>query len=161
MAYDFNIDEILKIAEQIERNGVKFYKAAAERISGSPNKDLLLELAKMEEQHEKTFASLRAKLSDEEKAPTVFDPEGDISKYLKALADMRVFFEKDMDVTFMQGILKEAINAEKDSIVFYVGMQKLVPEKLGKDKVDAIINEEMYHLRMLADKLKDMKNQNP
>ena len=40
-------------------------------------------------------------------------------------------------------------------------MKELVPERLGKDKVDAIIKEEMDHIRILAGKLKDLKNQNP
>ena len=158
MAYDFNMDEVLEMAVQIERNGARFYRTAAERISVSLNRSLLLELATMEEQHEKTFASWRDRLSDEEKEPTVFDPEGAIPKYLKALADTRVFFEKDIDVTVMKGILKEAITAEKDSIVFYVGMKELVPKKLGKDKIDAIIKEEMDHIRLLADRLKELKS---
>lgn len=157
MAYDFNIDEILGIAEQIEKNGAKFYRTAAERISGSPNKNLLLKLSKMEEEHEKTFGSWRTELSDQEKEPTVFDPDGDLPKYLKALADTRVFFEKDIDVTSLKEILKEAISTEKDSIVFYIGMKELVPEKLGKDKIETIIKEEMDHIRVLANKLRDLK----
>ena len=30
MAFDFNIDEILAIAEEIERNGAAFYRTAAQ-----------------------------------------------------------------------------------------------------------------------------------
>ena len=33
MSYDFNADEIFEIAEQIERNGAKFYRNAAESIA--------------------------------------------------------------------------------------------------------------------------------
>ena len=48
----------------------------------------------MEDEHEKTFASLRADLSEKEKAATVFDPEAESTLYLRVLADTRVFFEK-------------------------------------------------------------------
>jgi rubrerythrin len=62
-------------------------------------------------------------------------------------------FEKDLDPTTMKDILKAAIGAEKDSIVFYLGMKELVPAKLGKDKIDDIIKEEMSHIRLLSARL--------
>jgi rubrerythrin len=46
-----------------------------------------------------------------------------------------------------------AIDAEKNSIVFYTGIKRAVPEALGKDILDQIITEEMKHIVMLADKL--------
>jgi len=153
MAYDFNADEIFEMAEQIERNGVKFYEAAAKGIDGADNKKLLKELADMERMHEKVFAAMKAKLSGRQKGATVFDPEGEAAKYLKALADIRVFYEKAIDLSSMKSILKDAITAEKDSIVFYLGMKELVPEKDGKAKLDDIIREEMSHITILANKL--------
>jgi len=157
MAYGFNIDEILEMAEQIERNGAAFYRDATKKISDSQNKELLIELAQMEDQHEKTFAALRAQLSENEKAPTVFDPEDEAVLYLRALADTRVFFEKKIDTASMEEILKEALTAEKDSIVFYLGMEELIPEKLGKAKIDSIIKEEMSHIKLLGKKLVELK----
>ena len=157
MAYVFNMDEILKMAEQIERNGAGFYRDAAKGISDSQNNKLLLELAQMEDQHEKTFASLRAQLSENEKASTVFDPEDEAVLYLSALANTRVFFEKKIDTGSMEAILKEALTAEKDSIVFFLGMKALVPEKLGKEKIDSIIKEEMTHIKLLGKKLVELK----
>ena len=157
MAYVFNMDEILKMAEQIERNGAGFYRKAAKEISDSQNKELLLELAQMEDEHEKTFASLRAQLSADEKTSTLFDPEGETELYLRALADTRVFFEKKIDISSIEEILKEALTAEKDSILFYIGMKDLVPEKFGKAKIDSIIKEEMEHIKLLSKKLVELK----
>ncbi|MCD6272914.1 MAG: ferritin family protein [Deltaproteobacteria bacterium] len=159
MGYDFNMDEIFEMAEQIEKNGAKFYRKAAEEIAESSNKDLLLDLAQMEDQHQKTFASLRTQLSKDENAPTVFDPDGEAALYLRALADIRIFFEKEIDVTSMEKILKEALVAEKDSIVFYLGMKDLVPDDLGKEKIDQIIKEEMAHIKLLSNKLVALKQQ--
>jgi len=48
----------------------------------------------MEQQHEKTFATLRAELKKQEKESLVFDPEGETALYLSALADTRIFFKK-------------------------------------------------------------------
>jgi len=151
MSYDFNADEIFEMAEQIERNGASFYRKSAELIADPAEKKLLLDIAAMEDEHEKTFADLRAGLSEKEKVTTVFDPEGEISLYLRALADTRVFFEKKIDnASSIKDILKEAILAEKDSIVFYLGMKEMVPENFGKAKIDAIIKEEMNHIKLLS-----------
>ena len=153
MSYDFNADEVFEMAEQIERNGAKFYRDAAKDVKDSSNKDLLLGLSKMEETHEKTFQSMRGELNSAEKASTVFDPESEASLYLRALADTRVFFEKKIDTTSMLEILKAAIEAEKDSIVFYLGMKEAVPASLGQDRIDRIIKEEMGHIRILSREL--------
>ena len=157
MSYDFNADDVFEMAEQLERNGSKFYRRAAEATSEPANKEFLLELAAMEDQHEKTFIAMRAELSDKEKESTVFDPEGEAALYLRALADTRVFFEKEIDVGSMKNILKSAITAEKDSIVFYLGMKDAVSEDLGKDRLDNIIKEEMGHIKLLSRKLVEQR----
>ena len=157
MRYDFNADEVFEMAEQMERNGEKFYKSAAATIDDETHKKLLLELAAMEVDHEKTFKAMRSDLKAAEKSATVFDPEGDAALYLRALVDTRVFFEKKVDVSSMESILKAAIEAEKDSIVFYLGMKNAVPDKLGKDRIEGIIKEEMGHIRLLSRELAQLK----
>jgi rubrerythrin len=157
MSYDFNADDVFEMAEQMERNGGKFYRMAAENTEDSANKKFLLELAAMEDQHEKTFHAIRSELSGQEKASTVFDPEGEAALYLRALADTRVFFEKEIDVSSMKKILKAAIEAEKDSIVFYLGMKEAVPDNLGKGRLDHIIKEEMGHVQLLSKKLVEQR----
>ncbi|MEA3278987.1 MAG: ferritin family protein [Thermodesulfobacteriota bacterium] len=157
MVYDFNADEIFEMAEQIERNGASFYRKSAEAITDPGAKKLLLDLAAMEDEHEKTFADLRKGLSEKEKAITAFDPEDEAVLYLRALADTRVFFEKKIDTSSMKDILEEAILSEKASIVFYVGMKEVVPVNLGKTKIDTIIKEEMAHIKLLSKELVALK----
>jgi len=153
MVYDFTADDVFEMAEQLERNGAKFYRTAAENVSDPKYKELLIELAAMEDEHEKTFASLRADLTKAEKTTTVFDPEDESALYLRALADTRVFFKKKIDISSMKEILKAAIVAEKDSIVFYLGLKDFVPDQLGKNRLDKIIKEEMGHIRILSKEL--------
>ncbi|MEW6186357.1 MAG: ferritin family protein [Thermodesulfobacteriota bacterium] len=157
MIYDFNADDIFEMAEQLERNGARFYRTAAEAVQTPAAKDLLLRLAAMEDNHEKTFAQMRAQLKAAEKSSTVFDPHGEAAGYLKSLADTRVFFEKKIDTSSMEAILKEAITAEKDSIVFYLGMKEAVPESLGKNRLEEVIKEEMGHIRLLSKELMALK----
>ena len=157
MAYNFSADEIFEMAKQIERNGAEFYKKAAESVQGEDEKNFLLSLAQMEETHEQTFAEMQKDLADKEKASQVFDPVEEAVLYLKALADTRIFFEKPFPGNDMKEILKTAMNAEKDSIVFYLGMKELVPSELGKKRVDNIVKEEMDHIRILSGKLLEQK----
>jgi rubrerythrin len=146
----FNSNDIFEIAKRIEKNGAVFYRKAAETVSDKAQKDFLLELASMEDEHEKTFAALQKELAGSETASTAFDPDDENAVYLKALADMRVFADKEPPPNSFKQILLSAIQAEKDSIVFYLGMKALVPEKMGKTKLDDIIKEEMVHIRNLA-----------
>jgi len=167
MSYDFSADEIFEMAEQIERNGSRFYRKMAENISDKSIRELLLDFASMEDGHERVFASMRADLSDKEREPRVFDPEDEAALYLRALADLRVFNEKAEDGFVLpedlseieKGIkvFREAIKQEKDSIVFYLGMKGLVSENLGREKIDSIIKEEMKHIRLLSNKLTSLK----
>jgi rubrerythrin len=153
MSYDFSADDVFDMAEQIERNGSLFYQKAADDVSDGDAKHFLADLAAMEANHEKTFSDMRRELSQSESAQTVFDPHGEAASYLKALADSRVFFEKEIDTSSMQAILKAAILAEKDSIVFYLGIKELVPDKRGQSRLDDIIKEEMSHIKLLSRRL--------
>ncbi len=153
MSFNFNADEIFEMAEQIERNGAKFYREAAENIKEEEKRTLLLHLAEMEDDHRAIFEDMRKRLLEDEKMKTNFDPEDDTSDYLRSLADTRIFYEKNIDITSFKEILKSAITAEKDSIVFYLGIKDSVPEHFGKNKIDKIIKEEMGHISLLSKEL--------
>ncbi|MEA3231132.1 MAG: ferritin family protein, partial [Thermodesulfobacteriota bacterium] len=70
--YDFSADDVFEMAEQLERNGGKFYRSAMGKVDDEENKKLLRMLAEMEDEHEKIFAAMRAELTADEKAATVF-----------------------------------------------------------------------------------------
>ena len=157
--YDFSADEVFAMAEQMEINGETFYRKAAESVSEQTNKDLLIRLADMEVNHGMIFKALRSELSAKEKETAVFDPEGEAALYLRALVDTRVFFEKEMDVSSLEKIFKAALEAEKDAIVFYLGIKDSVPDNLGGSKIDLIIKEEMSHVRLIGNELLKLKRQ--
>lgn len=153
----FNADEIFEMAEQIERDGAAFYRKAAESIE-SEGRDMLVTLAEMEDQHEKTFAAMRAELSDAETAPVTADPNNEGAMYLQAMAEGKVFladpeqvFEGEVDI---MDILNVAIDMEKDSIVFYQSMKSVVPKKAGQDKIQAIVEQEIGHILILSEQVR-------
>ncbi|MCK4293436.1 MAG: ferritin family protein [Planctomycetes bacterium] len=160
MPIPFNADEVFEMAEQTERNGAKFYRAAAEKLPDL--RQVLLDLAAIEDEHEQTFAAMRAEFSAAEPLP-VFDPDDQAQMYLRVMADGNVFDTKADPVELLadkntpQEVLMTAIGLEKDSVVFYVGLKGSVSRKAGKDKVQAIIGEEISHIATLGEKLEALK----
>ncbi|UCF00128.1 MAG: ferritin family protein [Planctomycetota bacterium] len=155
MSITFNADEIFEMAVQIEKNGAKFYRQAAQNTPDEKTKKILLDLASMEDGHLETFQEMRKQLGPREKEQLVFDPDNQAAMYLKVVADGHGWEgKKDLaeDLTGQESIedvLKAAINAEKNSVVFYVGLKDCVSARAGKDKVEAIIKEELGHVAVL------------
>lgn len=161
MPLTFNADEIFAMAEQIERNGARFYREAA-RLD-LHNQKLLLTLAKQEDQHLATFSAMRQQLTSAEKEPVSIDPDNEAGLYLQAMADQRVFTATKAAASLTgrespRDILDIALGKETDSIVFYVGLKELVPAHLGQDKLMAITREELRHIAVLRTAAKTIAN---
>jgi rubrerythrin len=162
MAIVYTADEVLQLAEQIERNGARFYRHAAGLPFDEQTRHTLLDLATWEDRHEETFAAMRTQLGEEARAPTTFDPHHELPLYLRALADRRVFEVNADPVERLTGqetmweILELALGFEKDSVVFYLGMRDLVPAEVGGVHIDGIIKEEMSHISLLGSRLAEV-----
>ncbi len=162
MAITFNANEIFEMAEEIERNGAEFYRQAAENAADKETKQMLLDMAVMEDGHLKTFEEMRKQLSGQEKGWTIFDPDNQSVLYLQEMADARGYEGKITPTKELTGnettkeIIEIALNSENESVVFYLSLKALVPVKAGRDKVEAIIIEELSHITALLKKLKSL-----
>ncbi len=160
MGYSFNLDEIFAMAEEIERNGARFYRRAADISTDPKAKEIFSELARWEDGHERLFQRLRDNLVGADDAQsTVWDPMGDAELYLQAMAEQHVF-RRDLDVETLvdqagepKAILELALQFERDSILFFLGMKQVVPAHQGSEKVDRLIAEEMGHVAYLKKQL--------
>lgn len=155
MATRFNADEILEMAGRIETKGAKFYRQAARLHVGA--RDLLNEIARQEDLHYQTFMDIRRQLTPAEKG-AVADLTGEAELYLSAMVDgLNWDINRDAHEVLtgkesLAEIFRIAIGLEKDSIAFYLALKDLVPPALGKDKIEAIVREEMKHIAWLHDK---------
>jgi rubrerythrin len=159
MGIVYNADEIYEIGVEIERNGEQFYRAGAELTDDADVKRLLTDLANWETSHIELFSDLKEHL------PTGFEEDPDFDRdeqkhaYLKAAADSHVFSRNANVQRLVEragspvDILKAALGFEKDSVVLYTSMKSMVPEKLGRDKIDRLIGEEMEHMRMVQERI--------
>jgi rubrerythrin len=153
---NFNAREIFDIGVQIEVNGKAFYEAAAKKTAETALRDFFLELAAWEAQHIVLFGELRDALPKAAGNVPLFDPNDEAALYLQATADSHVFVKNKDMVGLVAGcrspldILDVAMTFEKDSVVFYTTMRKVVAKDLGRDKVDRLIDEEIKHIGLLA-----------
>ncbi len=164
MAQSFNIDEILQMATQIERNGGKFYRLAADLTDDEPVRQTLTMLAQMEDDHEVTFESMRE--SGDFSGFDEFDLDGQAGAYLQAVADGYVFDVNEDPADVLAGnpdalrILRIAIGREKDAVTLFAGLKEAMPSTWGQDKVDAIIREELSHIAILSNEIRQLKERN-
>ncbi len=162
MANSFSVDEIFEMAEQMERNGELFYRKGVEETADPELKSTFEELADMEKDHVKTFTDMRAALTGGRDYSYEFDPDDLTGMYLRDIVENRVFDVKNGPATKMTGyetprdILNLAIDMEKDTIVFYVGMKSCMPDDKSREKVDELIKQEIGHIFLLKGKLKEL-----
>jgi rubrerythrin len=155
MSETFNAAEVLQIAKRIEQNGVRFYEAASARAEDPVTRQLLSDLARMEEEHVRRFDAMIEKTADARER--VFDPEGDTGKILRAWADGSVFRVSDDTGPPLTGretmaeILDKAVQLEKDSVVFYLGLKETATSTEDREQIDRILAEEMRHIAFLGE----------
>ena len=155
MAITFNADEIFSISEQIERNGEKFYSQSALRVAEPKAKKVLQDLAGMERSHLKTFQELHAQIDQKAREETTWDPDGEAVAYLRATADSHIFKSSADPMSVLstnadaREILELALRFEKDSVVFFLGVSDMVPERLGKTDVMELAKQEQAHIALI------------
>jgi rubrerythrin len=149
----FKADEVFEMAEQMERDGAKFYRKAAESAD-EPARTLLLDLATMEDDHKKTFAAMRRDLPHDETESPVLYPDNQAVKYLQAMVAGKVFAEDPSEALSgaesIATVFETAIELEKSAIVFYQSLKSAAPKEFGQEQIDEIIDEEIGHILTLT-----------
>ncbi len=159
MSITFNADEIFEMAENIESDAAKFYRQAAKIAADKKTKQMFLDLANMEDNHLMIFQEMRKELIAGEKEETVFDPDNEAAMYLQTMARGHGWEGKKNLAESLTGkekiedILKIALEAEHNSVVFYSSLKELVPPRAGRNRVEDIIKEELGHIAILNEQL--------
>lgn len=152
----FNADEIFRIGMEIELNGKAFYQAAVESSVDKEAKAIFEYLRDEEAKHYDIFAKMRGSLPEGAKAQTVFDPDDEVTLYVKALADSRVFTTESEAARLAKSCktpveaLRAALQFEKDSILLFQSMKTVTKAEWGKEKIDDLIDQEKGHIRKIA-----------
>lgn len=154
----FNLEEVLRFAVTIEKNGERFYRDAATRVSDLRARAVFLHLAHEEVAHEQLFSRLLGQNLTVELDERHGD---DYLAYLQAFVDHVAFRHSRAraelgEVTDEAQAISFAMQREQDSISFYTELRSLVPED-ERAAIDAIIEEERSHFRALAELAAQLK----
>lgn len=157
---EFNLNEVLEIAKNIEKSGFAFYKQAAKQLSDYS--DFFDYLAKEEIGHEKVFDNMKSEFISKESIDAVYDPDLIIPQYFDSLAGSTIF-KKDMemeelfkDVKSVEDVIDWAIKREHDTILFFIGLKSSLDDMNDKIVVEKIISEEINHVHILMNKKSEL-----
>ena len=145
--------EIVELGIQIEKNGRDFYNTLVKQSKNQKAEDTFKYLAGEEEKHITVFQKI---LDSVHKYVPPESYPGEYFAYMNALARAYVFTQNDKGEEIAKRIRSDeeaidlGIGFEKDSILFYEGMKKVVPEYDHKI-ANQLILEEQNHLRQLSD----------
>ena len=148
-------DDVFALAIRIKENGRTFYANAAQMGDDPVVKKLFEDLAIMEGCHIECFKCLRGQVPVYFPEETVWDPEGLARSYLEAAADTHVFTAEAAagrlkSVQTAVEALDMALQFEKDSVHFFLGIKEMIPDATAKSEVDKLIADEMDHIRRLS-----------
>ena len=143
--------EIVEIGIQIEKNGRDYYDTLAKQTKNPEAAKIFKFLAGEEERHIVIFQKILYKTEKYE--PIGLDAD-QYYEYMSTLASEYVFTQKDKGAQLATGIKDDSeavelgIGHEKDSIIFYEGIKKVVPE-YAQTVIGELIAQEEEHLRQL------------
>jgi len=157
----FTAVDVFEIAERIEINGMAFYQNAARKFTNPQAKHLILDLAEKEKDHRKRFATLKDRYIHEPRESMAPAADAQSLKDLRTLAETHVFLaQKDSGVLkgseSTEEIIFAALDFEKDSIVYFLGVKDFVDDEKDKRQVDKIIYEEVEHIGDLSRLLREL-----
>jgi rubrerythrin len=156
MDKNFSATDIVEIAIEIEKNGMAFYKAFAKKAKDNALSDFFSDMADEESVHVKDFSGILSSVAGYE--PCQVYPQ-EYFFYLNAIAggyifkDNSEFREKTDNIDSKKDAIDFSLGIEKNSILLYEEMKKMVPEK-DKKLIESIITQEKQHVK----KLWDLKN---
>ena len=134
-------------AIQMERKMAQYYRSAALRASDERARDVWSYLADEELNHARELEELTAVETNTECLNQAFEEAGDIMKYL--LTEPGVPEEASGPAPSEEEVLSEAIQAEKDSILFYHSLLRALQREDLAEQIEGLIGFEYGHLNRL------------
>jgi len=145
--------EMVEIGIQIEKNGRDFYNTLTGQTKNPAASKVFKYLAGEEEKHIVVFQKILDKIEKYE--PAGLDADQYFA-YMNALASEYVFTQKDKGIETARSIKTDSealdlgLGFEKDSIIFYEGMKKVIPE-FDLKILEELIAQEQGHLKQLIE----------
>jgi rubrerythrin len=147
----FTLEEIVRLAVQVEQNGEKVYREAQQAAVEPAIASLLGWLADDEARHAQWFEELETRIEHRTVDPEMEKMAEDI---LSDILGDQSFSLKEIELSQVkktQDLLGVAIEFERDTVVFYQMLRSFVDDQETQGHLDAIIEEENRHIQALQE----------
>ena len=165
---NFNTDELMELAIQIEKNGLEYYSLMVEKATNPEVKQVFSFLGREEQSHLENFSKIREKLaaSQADRDFAIADEYNtpEMMNYLTALFDGRVFPNLNSHADIASEIktdeqaIYHAIGFEKDTVLFFQEILSILgPIDQNRGLVEELIRQEKIHIARLYMLLGNLK----
>ena len=149
----FSARELIDVAIREEQTGATYYRALAEKTESEELKEFALQVAEMEDEHERKFRDLLSRVG--EYTPTGESYSGEYESYMSYLIEGRIFptGQDGVEMARRQASDLEAVETamamERNTLLFYSEMLKFVPVN-DRPLLEEIMEEERQHVTDFA-----------
>lgn len=151
MASYLNAADVISTAVEIEKRGHQFYVQASTQATSDRDKEFFAFMAKEESRHEAIFTDMLKRVGGTEIPASATDDE--YFDYVHNLIDSHCLFMDDQQEAIKTNPFKQAMQFEKDTILFFQAVEPLVPQS-EQQFIRQCIDEERSHLLLIAKHMK-------
>ena len=147
MASFINAADVVAAAIEIERRGHAFYCSVQEKTERPDDKEFFAFMAEEEKRHGAIFQNMLMRIGG-----LRLPPGSEVDEYLEYLTNLlnsHTLFVPGLEVRILEAPLYQALQFEKDSLLFFIEMENLVPDA-EKPHVRACADEERRHIKLLS-----------
>jgi len=152
----FNVFEVLRIAEEVEHKAAKFYLRAAERFADRGRRNIYYNLASWRARHQQAWARIRREYSERTGQFGTFDPDNYVLSNPQVMASLTCFAAspgphgKPSGTETAEQIIRDAIQRARGVAIFYNGLKGFVRDPESRMMIDNMVGEEGRHIRLLS-----------
>jgi rubrerythrin len=163
MDTQFNVFEILQIAEEVETKAAQFCLRAAERFADEERRNLYYSLADWRARHRDTWRRLRRQYSERTGEFGIFDPDNYVLSNPRTMAGLTGYgtdpngHSRPTGYETKDQILHDAIRRFQGIIIFYHGLKEFARGPDSRMMIDSMISEENRHIHLLTHALERMQ----
>jgi rubrerythrin len=158
MTRELTAFEVLKIAEQMERNAARFYRKAAGLYNDPALSKLFSELAQWEKRHIQVFADMKNQFPEQAWEQGSADPER--VEVARLEVPPAVFDEHSDPAEELTGtetraeVFNLALKKERYTIGYYTSLTEFALGQENVQVIKSILQEEKKHVRILTQSLR-------
>jgi rubrerythrin len=160
----FNVVEVLRIAEELEYKAAKFFLRAAERFADPQRRTLCYNLAAWRARHRQAWARVRHEYSERTGEFGTFDPDNYVLSNPQVMASLACFATRPGSPGWPTGretaeqIVRDAIRRAGEVIIFYKGLKGFALDVESRRLIDKMIGQEERHMWQLSGSLEQMRS---